>query len=674
VLQMGVRPFIGGHFVRIRKFTTLFAAGLALTFSILSFGSLAAASGLVPVEAFAKMPAAIGVKLSPNGDYYAGLMMVGGEERLAIVPTDGSVDKVRFVAYGDYTPGFFRWGSNNHVVIELTLASRRGSRGTRTMESRLGVIDVETGKLDILIKHKLNRGKHFSQFQSNIVSLLPDDDEHILVQLDENQPLVPDVFKVNLKTKGRSVHRRGRTGISKWMADAQGNVRMGYGRIIVAGYYSNKVRIVFRETADDSFKVLEDFNAGENNSFPIEGFTEDAHIILISKLNEHGRNSLYKFDTRTMAITETLFSHEQYDYSSYQRAPNSNRVVAVNYIADGLKTHHLDDVTAAEAAGLETLFPGYISRVVSRTRDGNKIIVRGSSADKSSTYYYIDLVQGLASEVSPVYPSLIGIEMPMPSSIMYTARDGLEIPGFLTKPLAADEKPGPMIVFPHGGPNSRDMLRFDPWVQYFASRGWSVLQMNFRGSTGYGDLYQEKGYKEWGLAMQDDITDGVKWTISEGIADPDRICIVGISYGGYAALEGTVKTPDLYKCAIGVNGVYDLDARRQQQKRYVSYHVWQDYMTFENPNALSPTKNVEAIQVPVMIAFTEDDRTVNERQSKELISALKRKKKSHVALELKEGGHSLEKEADRLKFFREMDKFLQQHLGLGPIPIQASQK
>ena len=382
---------------------------------------------------------------------------------------------------------------------------------------------------------------------------------------------------------------------------------------------------------------------GEDNSFPIEGFTEDAHIKLISKLNEHGRNSLYKFDTRTMTITETLFSHERYDYSSYRNAPNTNKVVAVNYIAQGLETHYLDDVIEAEAAGLETLFPGYLSRVVSRTRDGNKLIVRGASADKSSTYYYIDLAEGIASEISPVYPSLADVEMPMPSSIIYSARDGLEIPGYLTKPLAEDDQPGPMIVFPHGGPNSRDTLRFDPWVQYFASRGWSVLQMNFRGSTGYGDQLQEKGYKEWGLAMQDDITDGVKWAIAEGIADPSRICIVGISYGGYAALEGVVKTPDLYECAIGVNGVYDLDARRHQMKRYVGYHVWQDYMTFENPNALSPTKNVEAIKVPVMIAFTEDDRVVNERQSQELISALKRKKKSHVALELKEGGHSLKR-------------------------------
>ena len=248
--------------MHIRKLSTLLFAGIAFSLSALSFGLTAQASELVPIEAFAKMPAAIGVKLSPNGDYYAGLMMIDGEERLVVVPTDGSADKVRFVAYGQYTPGFFRWGGNNHVVIELTLTSRRGSRGTRTIESRLGVIDAETGELSILIKHKLNRGKHFSQFQSNIVSLLPDDNDHILVQLDENNPLVPDVFKVNLKTKGRSVHRRGRTGITKWMADARGNVRMGYGRVIVAGYYSDKIRIVFRESADEDFKLLEDFNAG----------------------------------------------------------------------------------------------------------------------------------------------------------------------------------------------------------------------------------------------------------------------------------------------------------------------------------------------------------------------------------------------------------------------------
>ena len=610
----------------MKKF--IFLAAIVGTLGYLAPAQLKAQE-LVPVEQFASLPFAQDIKLSPNGEFYAALSVMDGERRLFIIPTDGTTNGVRIVGYGKYRPGFFEWAGDQHVIMAISFPFRR--YGVKTTETRMVVIDIESGDLDNLIHYpKQNpkaKKKHYSQIQSRVVSFLPDDDKHVLIALDETEALKPDVMRVNLRTRSRARVHRYRSGVSQWLADASGTVRMGWGyRLSTRGYQKDEMRMIFRATGDEDFKELGIYDA-EGEEVYVESLTEDPHIIMISKDNEHGRDSLYLFDTRTMEIVDTVFSHEKYDYLSFSKVPQSDKIASVSYIADDIVTVYLDEATEQEADMLQRSLPGFNNRVVSRSKNGKRIVIRSEKTDEPTRFFYFDLEKKTGVILASTYEALEGISGSVPQPIRYKARDGLPIEGYLTVPKGADARNLPLIVHPHGGPHSRDTMRYDYWVQYFASRGWAVLQMNFRGSSGYGTIFQRLGRKNWGLAMQDDITDGVQWAIDNGIADPDRICIVGASYGGYAAIQATVKTPDLYRCAVGLNGVYDTKARLDQARYYSSFLRHREYLRFDNAKEISPEKNAEKINVPVMIAYGEDDRTVDQNQSKGMISALKKKKK-----------------------------------------------
>jgi dienelactone hydrolase len=651
---------------------TKHAFGLILVSLLWALPSVAEAQDLIPVELFAQLPVAKDLKISPDGKFYVSIALIEDEHRLLVLPTDGTTDGARVVNYGELTPGFFRWAGNRYIVIEISYPYRR--QGIKTVETRLAVIDIESGELDNLVKFRKQnpkaRKKHYSQLQNQVVSYLPDDDAHLLLALDETEANKPDVVRIKLKSSMRSRVLRFRSGISEWLADARGNVRMGWGyRLSPSGYQTKELKMIFREDAEEDFRELDIYDS-EGGRISVEDLTEEPHIILVSKFNKKGRDSLYKLDTRTMTIVDTVFSHDQYDYDGFRKAPNSDRLIAVYYYADKLETVHLDEAGKSEAASLRRIVPGLNSSIVSESSDGTRLIIESSSPIKPARHYYIDTNTKAASLIAMARPQLELTVASMPEPISYIARDGLKINGYLTIPHGAEGKNLPMIVHPHGGPRSRDVLRYDYWVQYFTSRGWAVLQMNFRGSSGYGRTFQRKGYHEWGLAMQDDITDGVQWAIDQGIADPARICIVGASYGGYAAIEGAVKTPDLYKCAVGLNGVYDIKDRLASARHYLSFRRQRDYMNMDNADEISPSRNVDAIKIPVMIAYGEDDRTVDAKQSTKLISKLKKNGNDVVSLKLKDGDHYLSKAPNRLKFFREMDTFLQKHLGLGPVPMQ----
>jgi dipeptidyl aminopeptidase/acylaminoacyl peptidase len=249
--------------------------------------------------------------------------------------------------------------------------------------------------------------------------------------------------------------------------------------------------------------------------------------------------------------------------------------------------------------------------------------------------------------------------------VSYVARDGLTIPAYLTRPVASG--PLPMVVLPHGGPTTRDYLGFDPVAQFLASRGLAVLQPNFRGSSGYGAAFEAAGYGEWGLAMQDDVTDGVRAMIERGIADAERICIVGWSYGGYVALMGAVKTPDLYRCAVSGAGITDIRRMLSEGARYKfglkDRPAVGDYQKDRGKlKDTSPINNVEAIKIPILLVHGDKDRSVPIGHSKKMAAKLKKLGKPHRMVVLKDGNHRLSLERNRVQFLRELESFLTENL------------
>jgi len=256
--------------------------------------------------------------------------------------------------------------------------------------------------------------------------------------------------------------------------------------------------------------------------------------------------------------------------------------------------------------------------------------------------------------------------------IKYAARDGEEIHGYLTLPPGGQKTGLPLVVMPHGGPFVRDIWRCDPLVQFLASRGYAVLQMNFRGSPGYGTEFYNKGKREIGRGMQDDIEDGTRWALAKKIADPGRIAIVGGSYGGYAALFALGHNPELYRCGVSIAGVTDwsdiIKERRGEEYKY-AYQFFREWIgdpKLEFLEGASPVNFAAKITAPVLLIQGKEDRTVPPKQARKMVAALEKAGRPAPAVYISGEGHNFLKEKSRLKLFAELEKFLAKHLAPKP--------
>jgi dipeptidyl aminopeptidase/acylaminoacyl peptidase len=319
-------------------------------------------------------------------------------------------------------------------------------------------------------------------------------------------------------------------------------------------------------------------------------------------------------------------------------------------------------------AQIERAFKGKVTRVVNRSADGNLILLWAGAADDPGSYYVFDRKAKRMELFASPYNALVGKSFAAVKPVRYTARDGLSVPGYLTLPPGREAKGLPLIVMPHGGPFARDSYQFDPWVQLLASRGYAVLQPNFRGSTGYGRAYVERGYGQWGTGMQDDLDDGVAWLAKQGIADPKRVCMMGASYGGYAALWAAVRDPDKYRCAISFAGVTDVrailkyDAKMASAPRY-SKQMRKRVQGEEKRDlaAISPLQQSKRIAVPVFIAHGEKDVTVPIDQAKKLIAALEKRGAALESVIYPNAAHGFDRTEDSLDFLKRVDAFLARH-------------
>ncbi|WP_051241850.1 alpha/beta hydrolase family protein [Azohydromonas australica] len=270
--------------------------------------------------------------------------------------------------------------------------------------------------------------------------------------------------------------------------------------------------------------------------------------------------------------------------------------------------------------------------------------------------------------VSVIYPGRRGFTGTVEKAVRIQARDGLSLAAYLTHARNGGTAPGPLVLLPHGGPYARDDASFDPWTELLANRGYTVLQVNFRGSSGYGAEFQKAGLQRWGQEMQEDLEDAVQWAVSQGVADPRRICIVGASYGGYAALMGVVKTPHLYRCAVSFAGVSNLTDLAlhwtefiggKEGSRRVLGNWWQDR---ERLRATSPALQAQRIEVPVLLVHGTADRRVPVEQSRDMAKALASAGRSYRYMEQEGGDHHFSRQAHHTEFLRELEAFLQAHL------------
>jgi dipeptidyl aminopeptidase/acylaminoacyl peptidase len=405
----------------------------------------------------------------------------------------------------------------------------------------------------------------------------------------------------------------------------------------------------------------------------LHGLNAEGELVVGARPLDVGRYGLYTVSadgTRGRSI----YAHDTLDVSDVRIDPYTNRVVGA--AVESESPVWFDPELAMQQASLDETFPNESPTILDWSQDRSRFIVQTERSDRAPMFYLYDAQELTANAIASTYPALDRTALATRLPYRYTARDGVEIPGYLTRPLGVDG-PAPLVLLPHRGPMERDVDGFDWLAHFLASRGYAVLQPNYRGSGGYGRDWEEAGYGGWGVGvMQHDLTDGVAAVVGAGIADPERVCIVGASYGGYAALAGAAFTPELYRCAVSINGVSDLRDmfalyrdRRGERSAAVTYFERslgvEDAAVREKLDPASPVQHANRVQAAVLLIHGRDDSVVLIGQSRTMERALRSVGKSVQLIELESEDHWLSEATTRLQTLEAIDRFLAQHLG-GP--------
>ena len=404
----------------------------------------------------------------------------------------------------------------------------------------------------------------------------------------------------------------------------------------------------------------------------LHGLDAQGELVVGGRPLDVGRYGLYTV-TADGRRGRTVYADDTLDISDVRVDPYNNRVVGA--AVEGKSPKWFDEDLAKQQASLDETFRGEDPWIVDWSQDRTRFIVRTEQNNRAPAFYLYDTKDLTANQIARTYPALDGVELAPRLLYSYKARDGVEIPGYLTRPLGVDGA-APLVLLPHRGPMDRDVDGFDWLAHFLASRGYVVLQPNYRGSSGYGRAWEEAGYGGWGLGtMQNDVSDGVAALVAAGIADPQRVCIVGASYGGYAALAGAAFTPELYRCAVAVNGVSDLRDMHtlyvgRRDGRSAAMTLWERSMGVEEPRsarekliAASPARHVERVQAAVLLLHARDDAVVPFGQSRSMQRALLDAGKTVQLVELDGEDHWLSEASTRLKAMKAIDVFLAQQLG-----------
>ena len=634
-----------------------------------------AAAGIppkLPVTAFATLPFMGQVEISPGGRYVAAMTLEANLKYGVVIFDLEQIGKSKpfKASAGDWDVNWLHWKSDNRLLVSVRVATYYGD--VPVLETRLWALNVDGSKPKRLVQPKRD-SKSGDEFivhvADRVVDFLPDDPQHILMAFNPHDPGRPELYRVDIFTDHQQRIEPAIPTINSWTLDRQGRVRVAQGFDCEGVNCSYKT--YYRPTEKDAWKEIWDEDRRNASLDPVVFDKTDPDVLYVTSNQENGRTGLYRYRLSSGAFVEKVFLNSEVDLDHLILDSRGVDIEGVSYVTDVTRTQWLSGNLEVVYADIHAQLPGWAISIVSRTVDNSRMIVKASASDHSGRYYLYEPATKKLQYFSFTYPELDQYDLARVVPVHYKARDGLEIPAYLTLPRGVSNPPSrllPAVVMPHGGPESRDYADFDPWVQMLANRGYAVLQMNFRGSTGRGSAFEKAGRREWGEAMQDDVTDGTQWLVQSGIADPARICIVGGSYGGYAALMGVVKEPALYKCSVSVNGVTDLPDFINSRSKYVGGRssaarrigdLWSDS---EKLARNSPARRAADIRAPVLLVHGTNDRVVPVKQSQLMADALKDAGKTYRYVELKNEEHWLTHGDTRLEYFKELDDFLAQQL------------
>lgn len=619
----------------------------------------------IPTQAFFAGLWVQSVAISPDGRYLSIIVKANGRDAVLVSDrtTPGSIKPVAASKPTEQvSPEWCGWANDTRLLCGFHGVS--AANGEFYPFSRLVAVNADGSELKVLQQTALAGSmvlvKVSPQFQDRIIDWTPDDPNTVLMELDDDLDGFPDVMAVDVYTGKRRTVEFQHPPIRSFRTDGRGNVRLGSG-------YKDQDRYFFaRLDGEKTWRQLSRTTAFSRDDDPFRPVAIPAGSSMAYGFRKQGdRTALWRVDLRDQVEPEVVFSHPAVDVSNALLTPD-RRLLGVRYETDKPAIFYTDEKVAAYARLLDTYLPDTLNSIIGVTRDERFYIIRASSDVTPPSFYVLSASDGKLSleRIGSAYPELVGKPLAGMRPIRYAARDGTMIPGYLTTPVGLPEKNLPLVVLPHGGPVLRDSWGFDPWVQFLAAQGYAVLQMNFRGSSGYGSEWYWSAHQDWGGVTDADITDATRWAIGQGIADPKRICMVGASFGGYAALLAATRHSDLYRCTVSIAGISDLQELLYDRGRFIGASIARGQMSADPARlkADSPRRHVEGVGIPVLMIHGEKDYVVEADQTSLMAAALKRAGKQHRVVMLANADHSLSSDEDRRKLFAELQAFLAENL------------
>ena len=501
----------------------------------------------------------------------------------------------------------------------------------------------------------------FAGVRASVEDDLRDDPDHVLISHNKRDPKVFDVFRVDVKTGEAQLLAQNPGNVVAWGTDHAGRLRLA---MTSDGINSS---VLYRDDEAGAFKpiITTDYKTQVAPLF----FTADDKRLYALSNRGRDKSALVVIDPAQADAEQVLFAHPDVDLGG----ASWSRLRKVLLLADYTTAKSERKFFDAQAEGLyrriEAKLPGMEIVLQSQTRAEDKFIVAAFNDKTPGTRYVYDAKADTLAKLADINPWIPEHDMAPMTPVSYKSRDGLTINAYLTLPVGRPSRNLPCIVNPHGGPWARDAWGYNPEIQLLANRGFCVLQMNFRGSTGYGRSFWEASFGEWGLKMQDDVSDGVRWLIGQGIADPKRVGIYGASYGGYATLAGVTFTPDLYAAAVDYVGVSNLFTFLKTIPPYWLPEIEKMQAMVGDPDkdkarltATSPAFSTDRIKTPLFIAQGARDPRVNKAESDQVVEALK-KRGVEVQYMVKDNeGHGFRNEENQFDFYSAMEAFFASHL------------
>ncbi|MBV8782586.1 MAG: S9 family peptidase [Gammaproteobacteria bacterium] len=629
-------------------------------------GALAPGAALpapaVPLEVYGRLPHLENLALSPDGTQVA-FVKTDGDQRFIMVYGLASQAAGRGLKVGDQKLRSIRWADDHRLLITTSVTTVPwGFIGDAAEWAQMQVFDTRSGKIfEVPQPDAINGDEQLLNAVADEPAVRRIDGHTVLFVrgYTVHSGLIPALIRVDLDTQHTRVLKSEHEGSMGWVIDEAGEPA-------VEETWNDKQRrwTIFLRREGKMQRL-----AGEEQAieFPrVVGWGPSGDSVMLVVMDNN--RPVWKLLSRTDgSISPPLAALDDIEQRIEQ--PLTDRFIGGSRTGDSTEYVFFDPGIQNCWNAVLRVFPDEYVQLETATPDYRKVIVKVEGAKHGYGFVLIDIDAHKAIGLGPVYA---GLTQPLPTRrITYAAADGLQIPAYLTLPRDRSPNKLPLIVLPHGGPEAHDTAEFDWWAQALAEQGYAVLRPNFRGS----DLswqFLSAGFGEWGRKMQTDLSDGVRYLAKEGVIDATRVCIVGGSYGGYAALAGVTLDPGVYRCAVSVAGISDLrrmldwENERRGSKDSLAQRYWDRYMGVTGPkdpavDAISPIRHVDAVSVPVLLIHGKDDTVVDFEQSRIMYEALRDKKKDVQLVVLRREDHWLSRSATRLQMLESSVAFLRTH-------------